>query len=256
MEVARTGPGASSTHGMTTCRPLPMRGGPTSSAESSTEHQSSRPRTRPTRNPTSSGAGCGPADGRTTVPLRTRGRLPAAAAASAAVASPGRLRSDRSRSEPAEPATSRHATTTAPAASATTTPVVVQYSQVAGSASGSGHAVAGSAGEPSARRASSGPPAGAGLPVRRQASAAPHHRTAPSPRAAVPPHSAHEVRSRPLPNRGSRPIGRRGGGRRVIPPPDPRARPGDSRLRRRAAVVKPRPRGGRRASLRRPGGLW
>ncbi len=49
VEVATTGPGASRIQGMTRCRPLPVRGGPTSRIESSTLHHSGFPLTRPTR---------------------------------------------------------------------------------------------------------------------------------------------------------------------------------------------------------------
>ena len=55
--VVMTAPGASRIALMTTCRPLPERGGPSSRIESSTDAQTPCPRERPSRYPTSDGFG-------------------------------------------------------------------------------------------------------------------------------------------------------------------------------------------------------
>ena len=125
VEVVTTAPGASRIIGITRWRPLPDRGGPTRSIESSTEAHASTPRERPSRYPTSVPAGRW-RDGRAWRARRRTSRSPAAAATSGPVATPcsrrglaRRRRSDR-----------RHATTAAvarPAAAARTTVVAVQY---------------------------------------------------------------------------------------------------------------------------------
>ena len=87
VEVVTTAPGASRIIGITTLWPLPERGGPNSSIESSTDAQHPTPRLVPRRYPTSVGRGrC--RDGRSVLDRATRARAPAARRTSLRGASP------------------------------------------------------------------------------------------------------------------------------------------------------------------------
>ncbi len=88
VEVVITAPGASRIIGMTTCRPLPERGGPSSTIESSTDAQQVTPRDDPSAYPTSL-AGGWVRDGRSVAALRSSAFSPAATTTSRRDARPG-----------------------------------------------------------------------------------------------------------------------------------------------------------------------